>query len=160
MTVWLARASRPPEFSTRIAGAINGHADVKGRPLAIYADLYAQDSTMGVCRSLHLAIAERAGLDHFIYTGTIIGGTRKFCHDNLGHTYTRAEIATMDNLSWHGKSAPPLTSCGGYNCRHHWQAMDPEWLDDPDPEEIQAALAQRNQPPAPEIPEVGEGDQS
>ena len=38
----------PAELSTRIAGAINGHTDVRGRPLAIYADLYAQDSTMGV----------------------------------------------------------------------------------------------------------------
>ena len=52
----------------------------------------------------------------------------KFCHDNLGHVYNRAEIATMDNMSWHGKSGPPMTSCGGYNCRHHWQAVDPEWL--------------------------------
>ena len=53
---------------------------------------------------------------------TIVVGTRKFCHDNPGHVYNRAEIATMANMSW------PSPHCGGHNCRHHWQAVDPPWL--------------------------------
>jgi hypothetical protein len=97
----------PAELSTRISWRHQRAHRRQRPPLAIYADLYAQDSTMGVYRSMHLATAEQAGLDHFLYTGTIIGGARKFCHDNLGHIYNRAETATMDNMSWHGNSAPP-----------------------------------------------------
>jgi hypothetical protein len=124
----------PAELNARIAGAINGHVDVRGRPLAQYATLYAQDSTMGVYRSMHVVSAEQAGLDHFVYTGTVIEDTRPFCRRNLGRVLSREEIAKLDQEGWNGKSGPAMTHCGGYNCRHHWQAVDPEWIRDADDE--------------------------
>lgn len=131
----------PAELNQRIAGAITGHKDVRGRPLTQYAELYAQDSTMGVYRSMHQATAEQAGLDHFLYTGTIIEGSRQFCREMLGRVLSREEVAALESRSWDGKSGPALTHCGGYNCRHHWQAVDPEWLDGAGPEEVEAALS-------------------
>jgi len=116
------------ELSRRIRGAITGHKDIAGRPLTQYASLYAQDSTMSVYRAMHIAAAEEAGLDHYLYTGTIIEGSRSFCRDHIGKVYSREEIDAMNAESWSGKSGHPLTSCGGYNCRHHWQAVDPDWL--------------------------------
>lgn len=124
----------PAELNKRIAGAIVGHVDVRGRPLTQYATLYAQDSTMGVYRSMHLVSAEQAGLDHFVYTGTVIEETRDFCKRHLGKVLSRAEIAKLDEQTWDGKSGPALAACGGYNCRHHWQAVDPEWIRDADDE--------------------------
>ncbi len=136
----------PAELNARIAGAIVGHVDVRGRPLTQYATLYAQDSTMGVYRSMHIVSAEQAGLDHFIYTGTIIEDTRPFCRRNLGRVLSRVEIAKLDEADWSGKSGPAMTHCGGYHCRHHWQAVDPEWIREAeaegqtDPEEEQARI--------------------
>lgn len=130
----------PAELNKRIAGAITGHQDVRGRPLTQYAELYAQDSTMGVYRAQHQATAEQAGLDHFLYTGTIVEGTRRFCREMLGRVLSRAEVIALESRSWDGKSGPALTHCGGYNCRHHWQAVDPEWLDGTTKEDVEAAL--------------------
>ena len=35
------------------------------------------------------------------------------------------------NNSWAGKSSgDPFIVRGGYNCRHHWVATDPDWLNE------------------------------
>lgn len=120
-----------------ITAALEGYRDVKGRPLAIYAKTYAQDSVMQAYRTMHATKAEFAGLDHWRYVGTIKEasgegpGTRPFCRRMLaeGGSKSAEEIAEIDKETWDGKSGPTLTNAGGYNCRHHWQAVRPEWLE-------------------------------
>ena len=113
----------------QIQGAIRGHKDVRGRPLSVYTETYTQDAIMGAYRSLHIATAEQAGLTDYLYTGTIIKGSREWCQRHVGKVYSREEIEAMDAQTWDGKSGPPITNCGGYNCRHHWQGVRREWVE-------------------------------
>lgn len=59
--------------------------------------------------------ASQAGVQKFIYDGTIIFTTRDFCRDRVGKIFTLAELELMDN----GQGLPVIPSLGGYNCRHY-----------------------------------------
>lgn len=114
-----------------INGALVGTAakSVTGRPLAQYARLYARDQIMNFHNDVMLKKASDIEMDHFLYFGTIMGGTRKFCRRRVGNVYTKKEIDSW-KYKWQGKSGPAFTHRGGYNCRHHWQPVRKEWLSD------------------------------
>lgn len=59
--------------------------------------------------------AQQAGIEKFIYDGTIIATTRDFCRERVGKIFTLAELENMDN----GQGLPVIPSLGGYNCRHY-----------------------------------------
>lgn len=101
---------------------------VTGRPLVQYARLYARDALMDFHNEVTIASAEELGMDHFLYVGDIISTTRKFCRIRAGKIYTINQIQSWTHR-WAGKSGPALTKRGGYNCRHHWQPVRPEWFD-------------------------------
>ncbi len=50
----------------------------------------------------------------------------------MGKVFTLEQIQQLNQLNWQGKSGDLFTSRGGFNCRHHWQPVKPEWLDDED----------------------------
>lgn len=114
-----------------INGALVGTAakSVTGRSLAQYARLYARDQIMNFHNDVLLKKASDLEMDHFLYFGTIMGGTRKFCRRRVGNVYTKKEIDSW-KYKWQGKSGPAFTHRGGYNCRHHWQPVRKEWLSD------------------------------
>ncbi len=103
--------------------------------MATYAHGFAQDSLMDYYSRVHQMKAKGAGLDKFLYYGNTMNETRPFCLSMLGRTLTLREIKRLDGLSWAGKApGDVMTKRGGYNCRHHWVAVDPEWITEKDHE--------------------------
>ena len=111
------------EMTSMFSGIMLGGVDALGRSMSAYAKLYASDSIMHFHRSVHLMKADSAGLDHFLYAGTIMGTTRDFCRVRAGKVFSREEIDTWNGMSWQGKSGNVWTRLGGYNCRHHLRAI-------------------------------------
>ena len=101
---------------------------VTGRPLAQYSRLYARDMVMNYQQEVTLKKAEDINLRHFLYVGDIIATTRDFCRRRVGKYYTKKQIESW-TYRWAGKAGPAMTYRGGYNCRHHWQPIRPEWLE-------------------------------
>ena len=111
-----------------ITGIFTGHVDVRGRPMVTYANQYAFDSVMNFHNTVNNKKAEDTGLIHFLYMGDIIKTSRPFCIRRAGRMYTKEEIESWDTMPWAGKSGPAFTHRGGYNCRHHWVGVRPEWV--------------------------------
>jgi predicted DNA-binding protein YlxM (UPF0122 family) len=102
---------------------------VPGTSLAQYSRLYARDMVHNFHNEALLMKAEDLEINTFLYAGNIIATTRDFCRRRCGKIYTRNQIDSWTH-SWAGKSGPAFTHRGGYNCRHHWQPVRPEWLED------------------------------
>jgi len=110
-----------------ISSSLTGRLSKRGRPMQQYADLWANESNMNLFQTVNNKKAADAGLDSFLYSGTIIKNTRDFCRQRVGKVYKKKEIDTW-TFYWKGKSGAAWTNRGGWNCRHHWQAVDPDWL--------------------------------
>lgn len=87
-----------------------------------------QDGTFQVVRTAHQLKAETMGLSYFRYSGPADDVTRRFCLSKISKVYSRDEIDEMDNGQTGVGTA--LISCGGYNCRHRWAAVDRLWYDE------------------------------
>ncbi len=80
-----------------------------------------------------------AGLTHIKYFGDVIPETRRICRDVLNGVYRKrkSNLFTIDEVrklwarqSWSGKKpGDPLVVRGGYNCRHQWSYVNPDWYD-------------------------------
>ena len=119
-------------FSTLIdemRNHLTGLKDKIGRPMTMYAQTLSQDNLMMFYSTMHIKKAADAGLDNFLYVGDTIKTTRPFCIARAGRMFTREEINSWTH-SWKGKSGPAMSHRGGYNCRHHWQPVKPEWVDE------------------------------
>ena len=117
------------ELVTDIRGKLAGHKDAIGRPMAMYAGLFVQDSLMNYYRAIHLQKAKDAGLKHFLYYGDVIGTSRPFCIARVGRIFNQKQVEGWRHR-WEGKAGPAMRYCGGFNCRHHWVAIKPEWMPD------------------------------
>ena len=129
-----------------VKGILRGYKDVRGRSMTAYADTHAFDGIMNFHNQVNIKKSEDLGIKKFMYVGDIITTTRPFCRRRVGKLYTRAQIERWNGLSWSGKSGPPLTNRGGYNCRHHWRGFKDEWLDQE--EEVGRAIQRRKKPKA------------
>jgi len=123
------------DLESEIRQAILGSAakGVVGSSLAQYARLYARDMIMNYHNEVMLKKAEDLGMDTFIYMGTLMSKSRRFCRRRVGNPYTRTMINSW-NFKWQGKSGPAMTKRGGYNCRHHWQPVRKKWLEEDEQE--------------------------
>lgn len=119
------------QLSNTIRGALMGSAalSVTGVPLANYSRLYARDMIMNYHNDVILQKGLDLGMEHFKYMGTLMAGSRRFCKQRVGLTYTKEEINSW-KYKWQGKAGPAMTYRGGYNCRHHWQPVRKEWLNE------------------------------
>ena len=77
-------------------------------------------------RSINALNADEAGLENFIYVGPKDGITRPFCRKLVGKVLSKKQIIKLDNGQ--PSSGPPLTSGGGYNCRHSWAPVSKGFL--------------------------------
>lgn len=116
------------ELADTVEGIMTGHKDVRGRPMSQYTKMYANDSIMAFARSVNLLKADSAGLDHFLYFGTIMKTTRDFCRQRVKRVFSREEVESWNKLSWKGKSGNVWVSLAGYNCRHHLVPVKKEWI--------------------------------
>ncbi|MCP4552022.1 MAG: hypothetical protein GY834_08315 [Bacteroidetes bacterium] len=106
------------ELVKQIRNHVTGLVDVRGRSLASYAKVYAQDGLMESYRTMNMKKAEEAGITNFVWAGSIKAGTRPMCAHNAGRVFTRQQLEELDLYAWKGKSGSVFTSCGGYHCRH------------------------------------------
>jgi hypothetical protein len=75
--------------------------------------------------------ADELGLTSYLYYGSIIKDSRDFCRKHAGKVYTEQQIIDIwNNDTGQGRDqGSPFIVRGGYNCRHSWQPVDPDWVD-------------------------------
>ena len=111
--------------------------DRAGENMKRYASQILNDSLRDFDASLNFNKANDAGLTFVKYYGDIIPTTREICRNVLNGVYNKRKsgLFTLDEVkqlwsrqSWSGKkSGNPLIVRGGYNCRHQWSYVNPDW---------------------------------
>ena len=114
--------------------------DRAGENMKRYAGQILNDSLIDFDATLNFNKANDAGLTYLKYYGDVIPTTRDFCRNVINGVYNKREngLFTIDevrelwsNNNWTGKKAgDPLIVRGGYNCRHQWSYVNPDWYDD------------------------------
>ena len=114
--------------------------DRAGENMKRYAGQILNDSLRDFDATLNFNKANEAGLTYLKYYGDVIPTTRDFCRNVVNGVYDKRKggLFTIDEVrelwasrSWTGKKAgDPLIVRGGYNCRHQWSYVNPDWYDD------------------------------
>ena len=113
--------------------------DRAGENMKRYAGQILNDSLRDFDATLNFNKANDAGLTYVKYYGDVISTTRTICRNMINGVYNKREsgLFTIDEVkqiwasrSWSGKkSGDPLVVRGGYNCRHQWSYVNPDWYD-------------------------------
>jgi len=113
--------------------------DRAGENMKRYAGQLLNDSLMDFDATLNFNKSNDAGLTYVKYYGDIIPTSRTHCKRIISGVYNRRKggLFTIDEVrklwnstSWGGKkSGNPLVVRGGYNCRHQWSYVNPDWYD-------------------------------
>ena len=112
--------------------------DRAGENMKRYAGQLLNDSLRDFDATLNFNKANDAGLTYVRYYGDIIPTTRQICRGLVSRTIGKKNgLFTIDEVrklwasrSWTGKKAGnPLVVRGGYNCRHQWSYVNPDWFD-------------------------------
>ena len=117
-----------------------------GENMKRFAGQILNDSLRDFDATLNFNKAKDAGLEYVKYYGDIIPTTRDLCRSMVSGSlnkrknglFTLAEIQQIWNgRSWSGKkSGNPMVVRGGYNCRHQFSYVNPDWYEE-DGEESQ-----------------------
>jgi len=110
-----------------------------GNNMKRYAGQILNDSLRDFDATLNFNKSQDAGLTYVKYYGDVIPTTRTICRNVINGVYDRRKggLFTVDEVrrlwasqSWSGKkSGDPLIVRGGYNCRHQWSYVNPDWYD-------------------------------
>jgi hypothetical protein len=113
--------------------------DRAGENMKRYAGQILNDSLRDFDATLNFNKSKDAGLTFVKYYGDVIPTTRDHCRNIINGVYDKRKsgLFTIDevnslwtNRSWKGKkSGNPLVVRGGYNCRHQWSYVNPDWYD-------------------------------
>jgi len=112
--------------------------DRAGENMKRYAGQLLNDSLRDFDATLNFNKANDAGLTYVRYYGDIIPTTRQICRGLVSRSIGKKNgLFTIDEVrklwasrSWTGKKAGnPLVVRGGYNCRHQWSYVNPDWFD-------------------------------
>jgi len=111
-----------------------------GENMKRYAGQILNDGLREFDAQLNLHKSNEAGLTYVKYFGNVIPTTRDHCklvrqgnYDiREGGLFTIDEVKELwDSKSWKGKKpGDPLIVRGGYNCRHQWSFVNPDWYDE------------------------------
>jgi hypothetical protein len=115
--------------------------DRAGENMKRYAGQILNDSLRDFDATLNFNKSQDAGLTYVKYYGDIIPTTRKICRNVISGVYDKRKsgLFTIDEVNelwnrvpaWSGKkSGNPLIVRGGYNCRHQWSYVNPDWYDE------------------------------
>jgi len=114
--------------------------DRAGENMKRYAGQILNDSLRDFDATLNFNKSKDAGLTFVKYYGDVIPTTRDHCRNIINGVYDKRKsgLFTIDevnslwtNRSWKGKkSGNPLVVRGGYNCRHQWSYVNPDWYDE------------------------------
>jgi len=113
--------------------------DRAGENMKRYACQILNDSLRDFDATLNFNKSQDAGLTFVKYYGDVIPTTRDHCRNIINGVYNKRKsgLFTVDEVrslwtsrSWSGKkSGNPLIVRGGYNCRHQWSYVNPDWYD-------------------------------
>jgi len=113
--------------------------DRAGENMKRYAGQILNDSLRDFDATLNFNKSNDAGLTYVKYYGDVIPTTRDHCRNIINGVYDKRKsgLFTIDEVnelwareSWKGKkSGNPLVVRGGYNCRHQWSYVNPDWYD-------------------------------
>ena len=112
--------------------------DRAGENMKRYAGQILNDSLREFDATIKLAKSKDAGLTHVVYQGSNIPTTRDFCRlvrsgtydKRNGGLFTVDEVRKLWRRNWKGKKpGDPFIVRGGYNCRHQWSFVNPDWYD-------------------------------
>ena len=113
--------------------------DRAGENMKRYAGQILNDSLRDFDATLNFNKSQDAGLSFVKYYGDVIPTTREICRNMISGVYNKRKsgLFTVDEVrklwasrSWSGKkSGDPLVVRGGYNCRHQWSYVNPDWYD-------------------------------
>ena len=113
--------------------------DSSGDNMRKYASQLLNDGLREFDAQVNAYKSQEAGLTHVKYFGDIIPTTREVCKNILRGVYKKRQsnVFTIDEVrklwrqrSWSGKKpGDPLVVRGGYNCRHQWTYVSPDWYD-------------------------------
>ena len=111
-----------------------------GQNMKRYAGQILNDSLRDFDATLNLNKAKDAGLTYVKYYGDVIPTTRSLCRNMINGVYDRsgkgiytiADITRIWNSnSWSGKKGgTPMVVRGGYNCRHQFSYVNPDWYEE------------------------------
>ena len=114
--------------------------DRAGENMKRYAGQILNDSLRDFDATLNFNKSKDAGLTFVKYYGDVIPTTRKICRNLVNGVYDKRKsgLFTIDEVnklweteSWSGKKpGNPLVVRGGYNCRHQWSYVNPDWYND------------------------------
>lgn len=110
-----------------------------GENMKRFAGQILNDSLRDFDATLNFNKAKDAGLTYVKYYGDVIPTTRDLCRRMVNGDLNKREsgLFTIDeikdiwaNRSWSGKkSGNPLVVRGGYNCRHQFSYVNPDWYE-------------------------------
>jgi len=113
--------------------------DRAGENMKRYAGQILNDSLRDFDATLNFNKSKDAGLTFVKYYGDVIPTTSEICRNLISGVYNKRKsgLFTIDEVrklwtsrSWSGKkSGNPLVVRGGYNCRHQWSYVNPDWYD-------------------------------
>ena len=111
-----------------------------GENMKRYAGQILNDSLRDFDATLNFNKANDAGLTYVKYYGDVIPTTRDLCRRMVNGDLNKRKsgLFTIDeikeiwaNRSWSGKkSGNPLVVRGGYNCRHQFSYVNPDWYEE------------------------------
>ena len=115
--------------------------DRAGENMKRYAGQILNDSLRDFDATLNFNKSQDAGLTFVKYYGDVIPTTREICRNIINGVIKpkrKDGLFTIDEVnklwasrSWSGKkSGNPLVVRGGYNCRHQWSYVNPDWYDE------------------------------
>ena len=123
-----------------------------GENMKRYAGQILNDSLRDFDATLNFNKAKDAGLTYVKYYGDVIPTTRDLCRRMVSGQLDKRKngLFTIDeikeiwaNRSWSGKkSGNPLVVRGGYNCRHQFSYVNPDWYEE-DGEESEKLVKQK-----------------
>ena len=132
------KTSKKTEVDTAIQTLQSKFArDRAGENMKRYASQILNDSLREFDATLNFNKANDAGLTFVKYFGDVIPTTRQICRQLINGVLNKrpSGLFTLDEVkrlwasrSWSGKkSGDPLFVRGGYNCRHQWSYVNPNW---------------------------------
>ena len=115
--------------------------DRAGENMKRYVGQILNDSLRDFDATLNFNKSQDAGLTLVKYYGDVIPTTRDICRNIINGVIKpkrKDGLFTIDEVrklwgsrSWSGKKAgDPLVVRGGYNCRHQWSYVNPDWYDE------------------------------
>jgi hypothetical protein len=134
-----------PALASRVDSAIKvlqtKYASTRtGENMKRYAGQILNDSLRDFDATLNFNKANDAGLTYVKYYGDVIPTTRDICRRMVNGNLNRRTngLFTIDEIqeiwnsrSWSGKkSGNPMVVRGGYNCRHQFSYVNPDWYEE------------------------------